>query len=413
MNAQRSSPIAINRGVTHRRVRRDTIDSIKDSPSTSNQSEKAELPGLGASTPPSFVPDGTYKHNRVDKYDILEQVEGLNKGNVFKAKNVHNDTEYICKVYNRAEYGKAISVYSRLSDEHPNINCIVDKVVEQTKVYAFYNPGQPMMNQEKSKGFCADNIHNFIRNKRRLPEEVAAPLFKQVVAAIEHCHDNNIVLKDLKLRNFIFQDEERTQVMLECLDDAHVLEDGDNDKIPEEGFTFPAYVSPEMIVYLRNSRSKEKEFSGRSRDLWRLGVMLYTMLVGCYPFRTQDEKVLTKIYQCNYTIPNTVSVAAADLIKQLLKRIPHQRTPIKYIQKHPWLLEGGKVPEPVQGLGSGGDSSVVDEDERDYARNFNPLLEASLSKNRFYSDQAVPDSCVPDSDISNDDDDDDEYSVLS
>ena len=98
MNAQRSSPIAINRGVTHRRVRRDTIDSIKDSPSTSNQSEKAELPGLGASTPPSFVPDGTYKHNRVDKYDILEQVEGLNKGNVFKAKNVHNDTEYICKV---------------------------------------------------------------------------------------------------------------------------------------------------------------------------------------------------------------------------------------------------------------------------------------------------------------------------
>ena len=73
----------------------------------------------------------------------------------------------------------------------------------------------------------------------------------------------------------------------------------------------------------------------------------------------------------------------------------------------------GKVPEPVQGLGSGGDSSVVDEDERDYARNFNPLLEASLSKNRFYSDQAVPDSCVPDSDISNDDDDDDEYSVLS
>ena len=64
-------------------------------------------------------------------------------------------------------------------------------------------------------------------------------------------------------------------------------------------------------------------------------------LVGCYPFRTQDEKVLTKIYQCNYTIPNTVSVAAADLIKQLLKRIPHQRTPIKYIQKHPWLLEGG------------------------------------------------------------------------
>ena len=61
-------------------------------------------------------------------------------------------------------------------------------------------------------GFCADNIHNFIRNKRRLPEEVAAPLFKQVVAAIEHCHDNNIVLKDLKLRNFIFQDEERSVV---------------------------------------------------------------------------------------------------------------------------------------------------------------------------------------------------------
>lgn len=384
----RSSPIQIGRNGN--RTRRDTIDAIKNSSlSFPGQSEKL-VPGLGASTPPSFVPDGSYKHTRIDQYDILEQVEGHNSGNVYKAVNIHNEKEFICKVYDRKEYGKTMSVYGRVSD-HQNINQIADKVILQTEVYAFYYPGQPM--NGPSTGFKADNLHNFIRSKARLTEEEAAPLFRQVVAAVAHCHKNNVVVKDLKLRKFIFRDKERKQVMLECVDDAHVLEDGDNDKISEDGKAFPAYVSPEMIVYLKNSKSKDAEFNGKSRDVWRLGVMLYTMLVGCYPFKVEDN-VLTKIFHCQYSIPSNVSSEAKDLIRRLLRRSPNERIAAEDIEYHPWIKYNGKFSKiPVQALGRGGDSHVVDGVALADLQRF-PLsssLPASLYSAPFYSDQVVPD----------------------
>ena len=40
-------------------------------------------------------------------------------------------------------------------------------------------------------------------------EEEAARLFYQIASAVAHCHDGGLVLRDLKLRKFIFKDEER------------------------------------------------------------------------------------------------------------------------------------------------------------------------------------------------------------
>merc|ERR1719204_2210174 len=47
----------------------------------------------------------------------------------------------------------------------------------------------------------------------------------------------------------------------------------------------PAYVSPEILR--TNTR-----YSGRAADMWGLGVMLYTMLVGRYPFHGAEHSGL-------------------------------------------------------------------------------------------------------------------------
>ena len=49
-------------------------------------------------------------------------------------------------MYDRSEYGKLISIYHRI-DKHPNINFIADKVVQPTKVYVFYQPGQAITSE--------------------------------------------------------------------------------------------------------------------------------------------------------------------------------------------------------------------------------------------------------------------------
>ena len=63
----------------------------------------------------------------------------------------------------------------------------------------------------------------------------------------------------------------RTTLRLESLEDAVVLESEDDLLTDKHGC--PAYVSPEIL-------RTNSQYSGRAADMWGLGVMLYTLLVG-------------------------------------------------------------------------------------------------------------------------------------
>lgn len=79
---------------------------------------------------------------------------------------------------------------------HKNINQITEIILGETKAYVFF---------ERSYG----DMHSFVRTCKKLKEEEAAKLFYQIASAVAHCHDGGLVLRDLKLRKFIFKDEER------------------------------------------------------------------------------------------------------------------------------------------------------------------------------------------------------------
>ena len=64
----------------------------------------------------------------------------------------------------------------------------------------------------------------------------------------------------------------RTNLKLESLEDAVVLEEMEQDLLSDK-HGCPAYVSPEIL-------KRDAIYSGRAADMWGLGVMLYTMLVG-------------------------------------------------------------------------------------------------------------------------------------
>ncbi|CDQ99015.1 unnamed protein product [Oncorhynchus mykiss] len=52
-------------------------------------------------------------------------------------------------------------------------------------------------------------MHSFVRTCKKLREDEAARLFRQIASAVAHCHDNGVVLRDLKLRKFVFRNEDR------------------------------------------------------------------------------------------------------------------------------------------------------------------------------------------------------------
>ena len=111
MNIQHSEPISISNGQSRsyfsagggdhgsfERTRHDTITRIKENVQPRTRTYSLS-PGLASPTPPTFVPDGSHEVSVIGHYYLVENVEGNNSGNVFRAIDYNTDEEYICKVW--------------------------------------------------------------------------------------------------------------------------------------------------------------------------------------------------------------------------------------------------------------------------------------------------------------------------
>uniref|UniRef100_A0A8I4A442 Tribbles homolog 2 n=1 Tax=Callithrix jacchus TaxID=9483 RepID=A0A8I4A442_CALJA len=303
-----STPITIAR---YGRSRNKTQDFEELSSIRSAEPSQSFSPNLGSPSPPE-TPNLSHCVSCIGKYLLLEPLEG---DHVFRAVHLHSGEELVCKVFDISCYQESLAPCFCLS-AHSNINQITEILLGETKAYVFF---------ERSYG----DMHSFVRTCKKLREEEAARLFYQIASAVAHCHDGGLVLRDLKLRKFIFKDEERTRVKLESLEDAYILR-GDDDSLSDK-HGCPAYVSPEIL-------NTSGSYSGKAADVWSLGVMLYTMLVGRYPFHDiEPSSLFSKIRRGQFNIPETLSPKAKCLIRSILRREPSERLTSQEILDHPWF----------------------------------------------------------------------------
>ncbi|XP_070604396.1 tribbles homolog 1 [Erythrolamprus reginae] len=304
--------------------------AVDDSPTAVPQ-DCLSAPGSPcAPVPPAAASEGSLPNAQgpslVAGYLLLPL---LDREHVSRALDINTGRELRCKVFPLKHYQDKIRPYIQLPS-HRNITGIVEVILGDTKAYVFF---------DKDFG----DMHSYVRSCKRLPEQEAARLFKQIVSAVAHCHQSAIVLGDLKLRKFVFSNEERMQLRLESLEDTHIMK-GEDDALSDK-HGCPAYVSPEIL-------NTTGTYSGKSADVWSLGVMLYTLLVGRYPFHDSDPTALfSKIRRGQFCIPDHVSPKARCLIRSLLRREPSERLTAPEILLHPWfgaVLESGYAEQDVR-----------------------------------------------------------------
>jgi tribbles-like protein len=237
----------------------------------------------------------------------------------YEAVSIVTKEKFMCKVLPLVRYKELLAPYFRVGC-HRHIIELHEVIVGATCAYAFFPQHH-------------GDLHSYVRAMRRLKDTEAARLFGQIASVVAHCHESGVVLRDLKLRKFVFKDAEKSDLILESLDDACLLDVESDDDFLCDRHGCPAYVSPEILS------ASDSTYSGRAADIWSLGVILFTMLVGRYPFHDPDPVALFRaIRHGRYTLPRHVMSEQAEcLIRWILRCEPTERPAACEISRHPWF----------------------------------------------------------------------------
>ena len=172
-------------------------------------------------------------------------------------------------------------------------------------------------------------LHRFLVDKQKtLSEFEAANILSQVVSGLHYLHSNNIMHRDMSMSNLLLTATMHVKIADFGL--ATQLDQHFESKHTTLCGT-PNYISPEVA-----SRSAH----GLPTDVWGLGCLLYTLLVGRPPFDTNGVKsTLTQVVIGNYTIPDHISTEARDLIQRLLCKDPAKRIRLNEVVTHSFMMK--------------------------------------------------------------------------
>lgn len=158
-----------------------------------------------------------------------------------------------------------------------------------------------------------------------LPEATVRIYFCELLLAINHFHSRNVIYRDIKPENILI--DSNNHILL-CDLDLSV-----DSAEPTNYYGTLEYIPPEIV---RNERYDE------SYDYYTLGILLYEMVVGHTPYRTEgtgkeEEDIKNRILYEEIEFPNTVNKKIKDLIIKLTDKIGSRRIRYKEILEHKWI----------------------------------------------------------------------------
>ena len=115
---------------------------------------------------------------------------------------------------------------------------------------------------------------------------MASKYIRQLMSAIAYLHARNIVHRDLKAENLLFE-HEGEDANMKLIDFGVSCENLKGAKLKETLGT-PYYIAPEVLLQSYDEKC----------DVWSAGVILYVMLCGYPPFNgSDDDDILDAVKQ--------------------------------------------------------------------------------------------------------------------
>ncbi|XP_021445931.1 serine/threonine-protein kinase NIM1-like [Oncorhynchus mykiss] len=171
------------------------------------------------------------------------------------------------------------------------------------------------------------DLHTHICSDGKLSEAEAKITFAQILSAIKHMHDKNIIHRDLKAENVLYT----------CNGCVKVADFGFSTRVTNCSDTLdtfcgsPPYAAPELF--------RDECYVGPPVDVWAMGVLLFFMVTGTMPFRAETMgKLRLTVIEGVYTLPPWVPGPCQRLIRGILKPVPTERYAVDQMLGCDWLL---------------------------------------------------------------------------
>jgi len=174
-----------------------------------------------------------------------------------------------------------------------------------------------------------DTLKHYLKTRLVVPEVEAKKIVFQMCLAINHLHEKSVAHRDIKLENFLFKDPQGFDIKL--IDFG--LAKSHKGVLMNSHIGTPYYAPPEIL---------KNQSYGEKCDEWSLGVCVYKMLTGHYPFTGKDANGLFNqiAYQKLNDKPMArLSAKAKDFVKALLVKNPAKRKRVSELLHHPWLVD--------------------------------------------------------------------------
>uniref|UniRef100_A0A8C1VAZ6 Serine/threonine-protein kinase PLK n=1 Tax=Cyprinus carpio TaxID=7962 RepID=A0A8C1VAZ6_CYPCA len=236
----------------------------------------------------------------------------LSTGKMYAAKIIPHTR--VSKPHQREKIDREIELHRALHHKH---------------IVHFYHHFEDKDNIYILLEYCSRrSLAHILKARKVLTEPEVRYYLRQILSGLKYLHEQEILHRDLKLGNFFINESMELKVGDFGL--AAKLEPVENRRRTICGT--PNYLSPEVL---------NKQGHGCESDVWALGCVMYTMLLGRPPFETTNLKETYRcIREARYSMPSSLSAQAKHLISSMLAKNPMDRPHLDDILRHDFFCQG-------------------------------------------------------------------------
>lgn len=266
------------------------------------------------------------KYKSINEFIIIDCIGSGGYSKVYLVEEKRTGEKFALKCADKIKDGKDKSYRTKMEIkvlkflDNPGIIKLHGWFDDDEKIYL-------VLEYLKSK-----DLSHFFLNKLPKHKDLIY-IMEQIIQSIIYCHNSGVVHRDIKLDNILI---DKATLKIKITDFGLCSRIKKENTIFHSKLGTARYLAPELLV---NKEDLNKKGYTKNVDTWAIGIVLFLLLTGDYPFNASNrEKIEQKIRQNKIDYDKyEFKPEALDLLKNILVSDPEKRLKLEEILEHEWF----------------------------------------------------------------------------